>query len=62
MAKTESSPQQERDIQAVVQFSVLLHARSRDLFQEAARVQGELKRLGVEVRFRRPAAGREATR
>jgi hypothetical protein len=47
----------------IVWFFVLEMARKRGNFERAANAQKELRRLGIEVRYRRPAATqRGATR
>ena len=38
-------------IEATAWFSVLMHNRQASNFQEAAKAQSELQRLGVVVRF-----------
>lgn len=45
---------QEKTIQATAWFSVLMHARLKNHFPEAAEALAELRRLGVAVKFRRP--------
>jgi len=44
----------DRAVQATAWFSVLMSSSVRGEFQEAARAQQALERLGVQVRFRRP--------
>lgn len=46
-------PSRERAVDATAWFSVLVNARRRDHFDEAAQAQRELERLGVTVKFRR---------
>ncbi len=50
-----SDPERDQAAQIVALFSVLVHARLTSEFREAAEVQADLERLGVVVRFRRPA-------
>lgn len=60
MKNTLEKPVQDRQqqtIQATAWFSVLMHARLKDHFQEAAEALAELQRLGVIVRFRRERKG-----
>jgi hypothetical protein len=46
--------ERQRAIESTVWFSVLVHSRRQDDFEQAARAQRELDYLGVQVRFRRP--------
>ena len=56
MKNTSQKPapdRQQQTIQATAWFSVLMHAKSKENFQEAAEALAELQRLGVIVKFRR---------
>lgn len=50
---TDQNLHQAVPVQATAWFSVLLHARSKSKFKEAAEAQHKLEELGVIVRFRR---------
>ena len=41
-------------VEAVALFSVLMHARENNKFEEAAQAQRRLEELGVVMRFRKP--------
>jgi hypothetical protein len=53
-----ADPERDRMARQVALFSVLLHARHRSEFSEAADAQAELERAGIVVKFRRQAGQR----
>ena len=53
-----ADPQRDRMARQVALFSVLLHARHRSEFSEAAQAQSDLERTGIVVKFRRQDARR----
>lgn len=57
--KTEAEPRRKQTIDAVVMFTVLMHAYERGDLLKAVDAQTELARLGVLVRVLWPMTGAE---